>query len=283
MNLFMDILVDSLMDGLKLLPWLFAVYLLVEYLEHKNNTFVHDLFHRTKKTGPILGALFGIVPQCGFSVIASELFSKRAISMGTLIAIFVATSDEAVPLMLAHPEKIKEMLLLIGLKFVIAVSFGMLIDVLVRNTTLGACENEHHEHKHFHGNCESCEGGIFKSAIIHSIRIFLFIFIINVVLGFFADSLAPFMRLISNNCFIQATLTSLFGIIPNCAASVVLTELYLDGIIGFPALVGGLCTGAGVGLVVLFKQNKNLKQNSLILLSVYAIGVVSAMVIGLFL
>lgn len=266
------ILHHAFTDALRLLPWLFLIYLLVEYLEHENNNSMHRLFTKSKRLGPLLGAALGTIPQCGFSVVASELFSKKAVSIGTLIAIFIATSDEAIPLMLAHPDRISDLLLLILIKFVIAVAAGFIIDAFVRMKTADSCCDGHH---HFHGNCESCDGGILKAAIIHSIKIFLYIFVINIILTAAAEWLTPFMEMISNNRVVQAIFASLFGIIPNCAASVVLTELYLAGKITLAALIGGLCTGAGVGLVVLFKQNKNIKQNFMILGIIYLIGVLA--------
>ena len=276
-----DVLLDSLIDAAKLLPLLFLVYLLVEYLEHKNNCFMQDMFIRSKRIGPLLGAIFGTVPQCGFSVIASDLFSRRAISVGTLIAIFIATSDEAIPILLAHPDKLIYMLGLIGIKLVAAIVFGFLTDFIVK-TKIEIAENETHEH--FHGNCESCDGGILKSAVIHSVRIFIFIFIVNVVLGIAADFLAPYMEYITANKFLELPVSCAFGLLPNCAASVVLTELFLAEDIGlsFSALAGGLCTGAGVGLVVLFRQNKPIKQNLAILAAIYLIGIITGAVISLF-
>lgn len=280
MSFFKEIFADSFLDAAKLLPLLFAIYLLVEYLEHKNNNFVHNLFLKSKKTGAFLGALFGTIPQCGFSVIASELFSKKAITVGTLIAIFIATSDEAIPILIAHPDRFLDMLRLIGIKFVIAVIFGFLIDFFVKTETKSE-ELDGEEH-HFHGNCESCEDGIFKSAIIHSLKIFIFIFLVNIILGAAAEFISPFMQYITDRPFLQTVIACLFGIIPNCAASVVLTELYLAGKITFSALAGGLCTGAGVGLLVLFRHNKNQKQNFAILLLVFAIGVFSGLILSLF-
>ena len=279
MNYFKEIFLDSFFDAAKLLPFLFVIYLLVEYLEHKNNNFVHNLFRKSQKSGAFLGALFGTIPQCGFSVIASELFAKRAITVGTLIAIFVATSDEAIPILIAHPSRIYDMLRLIGIKFVVAVVFGFLIDFLVK-TDINYADFDEDEH-HFHGNCESCDDGILKSAVIHSMKIFAFIFAVNIILGFVTEFVSPFMQFITEHTLLQTVISCLFGIIPNCAASVVLTELYLAGKISFSALAGGLCTGAGVGLLVLFKQNKNLKENLLILLTIFAIGVISGLVIGL--
>ena len=276
-----EVLFDSFIDAATLLPLLFIVYLLVEYLEHKNNCFMQDMFIKSKRFGPLLGAIFGTVPQCGFSVIASDLFSKRAITVGTLIAIFIATSDEAIPILLAHPDKLKYMLGLVGIKLIAAIIFGFLIDFTVK-TKIETAENETHEH--FHGNCESCDDGIFKSAVIHSVRIFVFIFLINIVLGAAAELLAPYMEYITANKFLELPLSCAFGLIPNCAASVVLTELFLEENIGlsFSALAGGLCTGAGVGLIVLFRQNKSVKQNFAILAAIYLIGVITGAVLSLF-
>lgn len=271
-----ELFLDSFFDAARLLPLLFAIYLLIEYLEHKNNNFVHNLFTKSQKTGPLLGAVFGTVPQCGFSVIASELFSKRAITIGTLIAIFVATSDEAIPILIAHPDKFYDMLVLIGIKFVSAVIFGFLIDFVIK-TDIKDTENS--EEHHFHGNCESCEDGILKSAVIHSVKIFVFIFLVNIILGFLTEFVSPLMQFITGHTFLQIVLSCMFGIIPNCAASVVLTELYIAGKIGFSSLAGGLCTGAGVGLLVLFRHNKNQKQNFSILLSVFVIGIVTGLIV----
>ena len=274
-----EILLDSLIDAAKLLPILFLVYLLVEYLEHKNNKFMQNMFMKSRRTGPILGAIFGTVPQCGFSVIASDLFSRKAISAGTLIAIFVATSDEAIPILLAHPDKIGYMLGLIGIKLVSAIIFGFLIDFVIK-TKIETKECEGHEH--FHGNCESCEDGVLKSAIVHSARIFFFILIVNILLGAAAEFLEPYMKFISANKLLQLPVSCAFGLIPNCAASVVLTEMFIAKNISFSALAGGLCTGAGVGLVVLFRQNKSKKQNFSILAAIYLIGIITGAVLSLF-
>lgn len=260
----------SFLDSLKLLPFLFLMYLLVEYFEHKNNGRLQGVFKKAKSTGPLLGAALGTIPQCGFSVVAAALFAKKRITMGTLVAIFVATSDEAIPLMLAHPDKIADLGLVIGIKFIVAVVAGFLIDFVIKTKTE---ETEEHHHHHFHGNCENCEGGVLKSAIIHSVKIFLYIFVVNVVVGYAAEKLVPVMQFISENILVQSVVAVVFGSIPNCAASVALTELYLAEKITVYSLIGGLCTGAGVGLLVLFRQNKNLKQNLGILATLYGIGI----------
>lgn len=265
----MEHVLHSLTDSAKLLPFLFLMYLLVEYFEHKNNGFMQKLFTKSRRMGPLLGAVLGTIPQCGFSVVAAALFSRRAISTGTLVAIFIATSDEAIPLMLAHPDKIYDLLRVVAVKFVVAVLAGFLIDIFLREKI----ETGDEHHHHFHGNCESCEGGVLKSALVHSAKIFVYIFVVNVVVGYAAEKLVPVMQFISENMLFQSILAVLFGSIPNCAASVALTELYLAGKITVYSLIGGLCTGAGVGLLVLFKQNKNLKQNLEILSILYVIGI----------
>ncbi|MBR5809682.1 MAG: arsenic efflux protein, partial [Clostridia bacterium] len=226
------------------------------------------LFKKTKGLGPLLGATLGTIPQCGFSVVAAALFAKRTISLGTLIAIFIATSDEAIPLMISHPDKIADLGLVIVAKFLVAVIFGFLIDLVWAEKS----EPSGDHHHHFHGNCENCEGGVLKSALIHSVKIFVYIFIVNVIIGYAAEKLVPVMQLISENMFVQTVLAVLFGSIPNCAASVAIVELYLADKITVYSLLGGLCTGAGVGLLVLFKQNKSIKQNVSILITLYGIG-----------
>lgn len=272
----MEHIFHSLVDAAKILPFLFLMYLAVEYFEHKNNGFMQGLFTKTKRMGPLLGALLGTIPQCGFSVVAAALFARGSITCGTLIAIFIATSDEAIPLMLAHPDKVSALLWVIVVKFVVAVLAGFLVDIILKKEAEHKDDEHHH---HFHGNCEKCEGGVLKSALVHSAKIFVYIFIVNILVGYAAEKLVPVMQFISENILVQAGLSVIFGSIPNCAASVALTELYLAGRITIYSLVGGLCTGAGVGLLVLFRQNKNLKQNLGILCTLYAIGIVVALLL----
>ncbi|MBQ3053315.1 MAG: arsenic efflux protein [Clostridia bacterium] len=282
MEIIREILLEALLDSVKLIPVLFLVYLLIEYLEHKNNNGAHHLFMKSGKAGPLYGGLFGCIPQCGFSVIASELYSKKAITLGTLVAIFVSTSDEAIPILLAEPRYFKQMLLLIGAKLLIALIFGFAIDLLYKSGDVHkACEHKDHEHIHYHGNCEDCHDGVLKSAIIHCIKIFVFIFLVSVVLGFLMEYLGDFVKYVSSNNILQVLITPIVGLIPNCAASVVLTQLYIEGGITLGALTGGLCAGAGVGLVVLLKLNRNQKENLKIIGIMYLIGVISGAVINL--
>ncbi len=281
MHYFLHILEHSFRDSLKILPSLFLIYFIIEYLEHKNNNASHHLFMKSKKAGPLFGGLFGCIPQCGFSVIASELYSKGLITLGTLFSVFIATSDEAIPILLSKPELFGNMLILIFAKLIIAVLFGFLIDLLLKNQKVSH-EHCHHkeEHHHFHGNCESCHDGILKSTLIHVAKIFIFIFLISLTLSFVTEQIS--IENLSLNKWLLPFITSLIGLVPNCASSVLLTKLYMEGAITLASLTGALCSSAGVGLVVLFKLNKNLKKNLLILLILYLIGVISGLFLTIF-
>ena len=282
MHEIIHILEHAFIDTLKVLPSLFLIYFLIEYLEHKNNNKAHHLFMKSEKAGPLFGSLFGCIPQCGFSVIASELYSKRFITLGTIIAVFVATSDEAIPMLLSEPSLWTKMLLLIGIKLVVAIIAGFSIDALTKkkhHVHHHHCEEEHHEHHHYHGNCESCHDGVLKSTLIHVVKIFIFIFAISVVLGFLMEYIPSDMLKV--NKWLQPFITPLIGLIPNCAASVLLTELYIEEIITLSSLTGGLCAGAGVGLIVLFKLNKNIKENFSVVFLLYAIGVAASLLLTL--
>ena len=277
----MHILEHVILDTLKIMPFIFIVYLVIEYFEHRSNTAISHTLMKAGRLGSVYGAFLGSIPQCGFSVIASDLFSKGAITIGTLIAIFVATSDEAVPIILSYPDKAYIALIVIGIKIVIAVIFGSIIDAVYRKRKeLNVCR-EHHHHEHFHGNCESCEGGILRSTLKHTLRIFLFVLIANLIFTAAVEAVGEdrLCAYLLKGSYLQPFAASLIGLIPNCAASVILTESYISGVLSFGSLVAGLCSGAGVGVLLLFKRNKNTKQNFCILGILYAIGVISGIVI----
>ena len=283
MHEILHILEHAFFDTLKVLPSLFLIYFLIEYLEHKNNNKAHHLFMKSEKAGPLFGGLFGCIPQCGFSVIASELYSKRFITLGTIIAVFVATSDEAIPMLLSEPTLWSKMLLLIGIKLVVAIIAGFLIDAFTKkkhHVHHHHCEEEHEEHHHYHGNCESCHDGVLKSTLIHVVKIFIFIFINSVALGFLMEYIPKDM--LSVNKWLQPFISPIIGLIPNCAASVLLTELYIEEIITLSSLIGGLCAGAGVGLIVLFRLNKSVKENISVVFILYLIGVISSLILTAF-
>lgn len=279
----MDIFFDALIDSLKILPFIFVIYLLIEYAEHKNNSDLSHILMKTKKLGPVYGSFFGCIPQCGFSVIAADLFSKSAMTLGTLMGVFIATSDEAIPIILSNPKNFSLVFKVIGMKFLIGLIAGFIVDIIYKKNKSSGCSIKE-KHTHFHGNCESCDHGIFKSALIHSVKIFLFIFAVSYLLGFIVDKIGEeaFSNLLMKDSFYQPVIASLIGLIPNCASSVLLTQTYLNGALSFGSLIAGLCSGAGVGLVVLFKNNKNLKENIAITTLLFLTGVVSGIIIQLF-
>lgn len=279
----MDIFFDALIDSLKILPFIFVIYLLIEYAEHKNNSDLSHILMKTRKLGPVYGSFFGCIPQCGFSVIAADLFSKSAMTLGTLMAVFISTSDEAIPIILSNPKNFSLVFKVIGMKFLIGVIAGFIVDIIYKKNKSGGCSIKE-KHTHFHGNCESCDHGIFKSAVIHSVKIFLFIFVVSYLLGFIVDKIGEeaFSNLLMKDSFYQPVIASLIGLIPNCASSVLLTQTYVNGALSFGSLIAGLCSGAGVGLVVLFRNNKNAKENIAITSLLFLTGVISGIIIQLF-
>ena len=283
MELITDVLLDALFDTAKMLPFLFGVYLLIEYLEHKASDRLPNALRRMGVFGPIGGAALGCLPQCGFSVAISNLYAGRLISLGTLIAVFVATSDEAVPILLAHPQGGAKVVTLILTKLAVAAVAGLIIDISLR--LIKGPRNEHEEP--YRDLCEDCgceEHGVIFSALKHTAQITLFVFLVTFLLGLGIALLGEetLGRLLMTDSPFQPLLTALIGLIPNCAASVVLTDLYAAGSISFASAVSGLSTGAGLGLVVLYKTNKNLKENLFITALLYVAGALAGMVIQLF-
>lgn len=280
MEVILDVLLDTLIDTAKMLPFLFGVYLLIEYLEHKASDKLPKALRRMGPFGPLGGAALGCLPQCGFSVAASNLYSGRLISLGTLLAVFVATSDEAVPILLASPEGAGKVLPLIAAKLIVAVIAGLAVDLILR--LLKGRRNE--EDEPYHDLCEDCgcEGhGIVYPAVKHTAQITVFVFLISLFLGFAMALLGEdsLNGILMTDSPLQPFLTALIGLIPNCAASVVLTDLYAAGSLSFGSVIAGLSTGAGLGLVVLFKTNKNLRENITIAAILYFIGVGAGMIL----
>lgn len=275
-----DVLWDAVLDSLKTLPFLFGAYLLIEFLEHKASNRLTTTLSRMGPFGPLGGAVLGSIPQCGFSVAAANFYSGRLISAGTLLAVFLATSDEALPILFSHPEAFPSLFQLIGIKLIAAAAVGLLTD-LVLTRFLKIKRNVDYEDL-----CEDCDcehEGIFRSALRHTVKIFAFLFLINLALGFAIyfvgeESISRF--LLSGSVF-QPLLCALIGFIPNCGASVILTELFLSGSLSFGSAVAGLCTGAGVGLAVLFKVNRHPRENLALMGVLYVAAVVTGVVVNL--
>lgn len=272
-----DVILDTLLDVVKLLPFLFLTYIVMEYLEHKTGDKTAALVRKAGKFGPVIGGFLGIVPQCGFSAAASNLYAGRVITLGTLMAIYLSTSDEMLPILISEQAPIGTILKILLGKAAIGIVAGLVIDLLLRGRNKD-------EHEHIHDMCEQehchCEKGIVRSALSHTLQISLFILVItfalNLILFFVGeDALAG---LIQNRRFAGPLLAGIVGLIPNCAGSVVITQLYLEKIIGIGAAFAGLLTGSGVGLLVLFRVNHDRKENLKILGLLYVIGIAAGIV-----
>ena len=278
----LEILEHTIEDSIKLIPFLFLTYLLMEYIEHKTKEKTKETIKKSGKFGPFIGALLGIVPQCGFSVSASNLYAARVITLGTLIAVYLSTSDEMLPIFLSEGVAIDVIIKILVIKFVIGMIAGFLIDLVIRLKNKGKedeekiidlCEKEH---------CH-CEHGIVKSALKHTVNIFIFIFLITFVINLGIhfigeETIAGFML---DRPILGPIISGLIGLIPNCASSVIITQMYLENIISVGTMIAGLLVGAGVGLAVLFRTNKGVKENIKITVLLYAIGVISGIILEL--
>ena len=278
-----EVVLDGLIDVLKLIPFLFIAFLILEYIEHKMSKKNKDILSKNKKVGPLVGGLLGAFPQCGFSSLATNLFSSRVITLGTLIAIYLSTSDEMLPLMIANKINVLIIIKIIGTKFIIGLIFGYLIDLIYRKKFKSEEKIDSHIHDMCHDHDCHCEEGILKSSLIHTLKITLYIFIATILIS----SLIYFIgedsikNILKHGNILTYFLSSLIGLIPNCASSVIITELYLNNMISLGTLLSGTLTGAGVGLLIVFKENKNIKENLIIVSIIYFIGVLIGFLIDL--
>lgn len=265
----LEVIQDTLLDTIKLLPFLFVAFLIIEFIEHKLSNKQENIISKSGKLGPIVGALLGAVPQCGFSVLATNLYVTRIISLGSLISIYLSTSDELIPLMISHNAPITKILSIVSIKVVIGMISGFLIDLLIRKTTKSdfvLCEDE---------DCD-CDHSIIKSSLIHTLKIAFFILIITFLINilFHYVDLSFLESALKNNKILTPFIASLIGLIPNCASSVMISELYLNNLISLGTTLSGLLTGSGVAIMVLVRKNKNISQNLFIIGLIYIIGVI---------
>lgn len=284
----LDILIDSLLDALKMLPFLFVVYLIIELLEHKAMDKIRAVL-RSDRLGIVSGALLGVFPQCGFSVAAANLYAERLITAGTLVAVFVSTSDEAIPILASSPGKMKWLIPLLLIKVIYAIIAGFIVNIIFRMTKLDQLKPhvEHHsEHIHEageHHHCAHCdsEKGIIESALKRAISIFLYILLTSLVLNTVIWLIGEdkISALLMTNSIVQPFISALIGMIPNCAASVVLSELFVSGALSFGSLAAGLSAGAGVGLLVLIRVNHNQKQNAILVGLLYILSVLLGIIL----
>ena len=283
----LEVIEDTLIDSLKILPFLFITYLIMEYIEHKMGEKSKNAIKKSGKFGPIIGSFLGIFPQCGFSVSATNLYAGRVITLGTLIAVYLSTSDEMLPIFISEAVSPIIILKILGIKLLIGIIAGFIIDFTIRaiNKKNKKEENEDIEIENLceHDHCHCEDGSILKSALKHTLNIFIFIIIITFIINLAVHLIGEenISKLLLNRKILGPVIAGLIGLIPNCAASVIITNMYLENLISAGSMIAGLLTGAGVGLAVLFKTNKNLKENIKIVILLYAIGVISGMILEL--
>ncbi len=284
LNEALDILIETCTDTLKLVPFLFLTYLLMEWLEHRTGSRTQAVIRRAGKAGPLFGGVLGVFPQCGFSVAASNLYTGGLITAGTLVAVFLSTSDEMLPIFISEAVPFSTIVKILMTKMVLGVISGFILDFLYHNVL-----RREIRYKNIHSMCESehckCEDGIFISAIRHTLQIVVFIFFVTLVLEFIIegvgeDALSGFVL---DMPVIGEMIAGLIGLIPNCASSVIITEMYLSGIIDAGPMMAGLLTNAGMGILILCRMNRrHPKQNIGIIGYVYVTGVIWGCLVGVF-
>lgn len=289
----MHVLEHSVGDTLRLVPFLFVTYLAMEALEHASADRVQAVVERSGKAGPVAGALLGAVPQCGFSAMAATLYAGRVVTVGTLVAVILSTSDEMVPVFLAHQEPPSRMLAIMAAKVVVGVAVGFAVDVALRLLRRAGdghahihelcerahchCDDEHAGHDHGHGRW-----AVVRSAAVHTVQVSAWILAITFAFGLVielvgVDALAT---AVANHPVRATFLSALVGLIPNCGASVAITELYLEGALATGPMLAGLLASGGVGLLVLWRTNVDVRQSALITLFVYGVAVVVGLAAG---
>ena len=304
MEEWLDVLLDATLDTLKMVPILLVVYYLIEILEYKKVIKLGNSSIFKGKASPVFATLFGIIPQCGFSVIATDLFTQGNLTVGALIAIYIATSDEALPMMLSNvsnPQILLDMLLLIAVKIVFAISAGYLVQFIYNRlfkepvtkdeydepfsleVNQGARANRFVEKDktiNMSCNCSYCSGNstkfVWQNPIFKTLRIALYVFVINLILGTIImfigeDKIAEFLQ---SSYAVQPIFAVLVGLIPNCAASIILTELYIEGGLTFGSIIAGLSVNAGLGMLFLLKNGKDVKKNVFIIGSLIALALI---------
>ena len=291
MELILDVVIDAVIDSLKILPFLFITYLIMEYLEHKTQDVTSKIVERTEYFGPLWGGLIGVFPQCGFSAAASNLYAGRVITLGTLIAIYLSTSDEMVPLFISEQVPLPILIKILAIKALIGILIGFIIDFVVHayhkahNKSANdpvridaLCEKEH---CHCDEEEESGLLGIVKSALVHTIHIFIFVLVLSLALNLIIELIGEntLAQLLKTSPVISHILAGIVGLIPNCAASVIITELYLDQMITLGTMMSGLLVSAGIGLLVLFRVNDDKKENINIAILLFAIGTIVGLLI----
>lgn len=284
-----DFVKDAIIDSINLVPFLFVIFFFIELFEiHFSKKVVH-IPEYSKKIGPILGALTALVPQCGFSVIASTLYVRNLITKGTLIAVYISTSDEAIPVLLAHPEMIKEIVPIIFTKFILAILTGYGVDLIFKQNKRTTSEGEYVDIE-TKGCCHhEISNDRFKKRILilhplrHTFNIFTFILLVSVILNWIiVASEGHIQQVFLYKSPFQPIISALVGLIPNCAISVLITMLYIEKAISFGSVIAGLSTGAGLGLIILLQKNSNIKDSLLIISVLTAVSMIAGLLLQIF-
>lgn len=314
------VLAHSIADTLYLIPFLFATYVLMEWLEHRTGRRTQDAIRHAGAAGPVVGALLGVVPQCGFSASAATLYAGRVITLGTLFAVFLSTSDEMLPIFMAKQVPANTILLIMGTKVVIGMVAGFLIDLVIRlirrddksfkiheicaDANCGCsndCETCREDPQRIYEHCEDCYhgqrrgyqhdhshdhlrgwGSVFKSALIHTAQVILFVFVITIVLNLVLETIGEetLANILGGDSLLSILVSALVGLIPNCAASIIIAQLYIEGVLGAGAMLSGLLVSAGIGLLVLVRTNNDWRQNAAIVAGLYVIGVLCGLALS---
>lgn len=280
MDLFLDILLDTTIDTVKLIPFLFLTYLAMEYLENKAGEKTVSILLNAGKKGPLIGGILGVFPQCGFSAAAANLYSGGVITVGTLLAVFLSTSDEMLPILISERARAETVITILGAKIIVGVTAGILVDMAVRIASRGRqrklriheiCERD---------NCHCEEGSILRSALRHSVEITVFLFFITLLLNISVEfiGMEKLIGAVFKYPVFSIFIAALIGLIPNCAASVTITKLYLEGVLSIGCMFAGLLSCAGIGLLVLFRTNRSWKKNMTILAALYGISVAGGII-----
>lgn len=325
MDFLVDVLTDSVIDTLKLIPFLFLTYLAMEALEHSASHHVRAAVEKSGKAGPVVGSILGALPQCGFSAMAATLYAGRVVTAGTLVAVILSTSDEMIPVFVAHQESPTRLFGILALKVIAGIIAGLLVDVALRmlhrtgdghphihelcerahchcedvedengsaeaeSEAQAATAGEHDDvarraHEHAHGYDHHGHGlwPIVRSALVHTVQVTVFIFLVTFVFGLLIEGVGEdtIGELLADHPVRATFIAALVGLIPNCGASVALTELFLDGTLAAGPMVAGLLVSGGVGLLVLWRTNADLRQNAAVTGVVYAVGVAVGLLVG---
>lgn len=289
-----DFIADAVIDSIKLIPFLFVIFVFIEIFENNYSKKITTFLKFSEKIGPIAGALFAIIPQCGFSIVATLLYVRKFVSLGTLISVYIATSDEAIPILLANPNEIKTVGLLVAVKTVIAIIAGYITDFIfkshlkkIENQTEEIAETKEVENEQ--GCCNHHLGGhswidILIHPVKHTAIIFLFILIVCIGLNYMFEIFTQekIEAMMLHHSILQPVFAGIFGLIPNCAVSVLITLMYLKGVLSFGSVIAGLSSGAGLGLLVLLKRNKNHINTALVITLLLTISILAGLMIELF-